>query len=226
MDYADKVARAVKQAFTPLKNPERALGAQAYMKDIAPFLGISAPERRAALKPIFKANLPSASDELGRAARTLMALREREYSYAAFDLIQTYIWVADRTFLKRHCQDLIVTKSWWDTVDGLGTAAVSPLTLRYPSKSLMETWAKSPNIWLVRAAIQHQRGRRKETEVDFVLSLCARHADSREFFITKAVGWALRDIAAFNKPAVRDYLNTFPQLDRVAVREAERGLNR
>lgn len=226
MDFPEKVVREVKRAFAPLKNPERAIGAQAYMKDVAPFLGIAAPQRRAALKPIFRTLVPESSDALGHAAHNLMALREREYSYAAYDLVQTHINVADRHFLKRHCQQLIITKSWWDTVDGLGTAAVSPLTIRFPSKSLIDTWIESPNIWLVRAAIQHQRGRRKNTEVEYVLSLCARQSESHEFFITKAVGWALRDIAAFNKTAVRNYLRDFPELDRVAVREAERGLHR
>lgn len=226
MTFDDRIVREVRKALKPLADPVRAAGAQAYMKNIAPFLGVATPERRAAIKPIYKSLVPADSNELGHAARALMNLREREYSYAAYDLIQFHIAVADRNFLADHVEDLLTTKSWWDTVDGLGSAAVSPLTVKYPNKRLIERWIKSPDKWLVRAAIQHQRGRRTDTDVDYVLELCARHSDSREFFITKAVGWALRDIAAFNKPAVRTYLKRFPHLDRVAVREAERGLNR
>ena len=226
MTYEARIVREVRKALTPLSDPVRAAGAQAYMKDIAPFLGVGAPERRAAIKPIFKSLVPATSNELGDAARALMKLREREYAYAACDLIQFHVRSADKNFLADHVEDLLTTKSWWDTVDGFGSAAVSPLTVTFPNKRLIERWIKSPNKWLVRAAIQHQRGRRSDTDVDYVLELCSRHADSREFFITKAVGWALRDIAAFNKPAVRSYLRAFPQLDRVSVREAERGLNR
>ena len=226
MTYEATVAREVRKALKPLSDPVRAAGAQAYMKNISPFLGLTSPERRAAVKPIFTAHTPSDSDELGKAARALMAMKEREYAYVASDLIAFHLKVANKTFLANHVEDLLTTKSWWDTVDSIGSAAVSPLTVKYPNKPLIERWIKSPDKWLVRAAIQHQRGRRTETDVDYVLELCARYADSREFFITKAVGWALRDIASFNKPAVRDYLKHYPQLDRVSVREAERGLNR
>lgn len=196
------------------------------MKNISPFLGVTTPDRRAALKPIFRAHVPPSSHELGLAARALMDMREREFSYAAYDLIQMHVKVANKDFLADHVEDLLLTKSWWDTVDGLGTAAVSPLTITYPNKRLIKRWISHPNKWLVRAAIQHQRGRRDDADVDYVLKLCSRHADSHEFFITKAVGWALRDITAFNKPAVRSYLRDHPDLDRVAVREALRGLNR
>ena len=226
MTYANHITREVRNALTPLADPVRAAGAQAYMKNISPFLGVATPDRRAALKPIYRAHVPSSSDELGQAARALMNLREREFSYAAYDLIQMHVKVADREFLSAHVEDLLLTKSWWDTVDGLGTTAVSPLTITYPNKKLIERWIRHPNKWLVRAAIQHQRGRRTDTDVDYVLELCDRHADSHEFFITKTVGWALRDITAFNKPAVRAYLKAHPDLDRVAVREALRGLNR
>ena len=82
------------------------------------------------------------------------------------------------------------------------------------------------NIWLNRAAIQHQRGRKFETDVKLVLKYCDDHASSDEFFIVKAIGWALRDIAKINPKAVRDFLKAHPDLGRVAVREAERGLAR
>lgn len=226
MSYTSLITREVRKALTPLADPIRAKGAQAYMKDISPFLGITTPERRAALKPIYRAYVPHTSQDLGLAARALMNLREREFSYAAYDLIQMHVKIADKNFLSEHVEDLLLTKSWWDTVDGLGTAAVSPLTITYPNKKLIERWIRHPNKWLVRAAIQHQRGRRSDTDVEYVLELCSLHADSHEFFITKAVGWALRDITAFDKPAVRKYLKEHPNLDRVAVREAQRGLNR
>ena len=205
---------------------KRAVGAQAYMKDIAPFIGVATPERRALVKKIAKTMKVPTSKELGLAARALWREDEREFQYCANDLIDIYWKVCDKDFLGEYVEKLIVTKSWWDTVDGLGSVAISPLTDKYGCEDLIEAWNRSPNMWLNRAAIQHQRGRRFETDVKLVLQYCDDHSDSKEFFIVKAIGWALRDISAINPRAVRDFLKAHPDLGRVAVREAERGLNR
>jgi 3-methyladenine DNA glycosylase AlkD len=111
-------------------------------------------------------------------------------------------------------------------VDSLGSVAISPLTDKYGCEKLMDKWNKSSNIWLNRAAIQHQRGRKYETDVKLILGYCHDHSDSQEFFIVKAIGWALRDVSKIDPRAVRDFLKSHPDLGRVAVREAERGLGR
>jgi 3-methyladenine DNA glycosylase AlkD len=90
----------------------------------------------------------------------------------------------------------------------------------------MEKWNNSDNIWLNRAAIQHQRGRKYETDVKLVLRYCDDHSESTEFFIVKAIGWALRDLVRIDPGAVQKFLKEHPDLGRVAVREAERGLSR
>jgi 3-methyladenine DNA glycosylase AlkD len=108
----------------------------------------------------------------------------------------------------------------------LGSTAVSPLCWRYDAREIVLAWSESPNLWLNRAAIQHQRGWKSETEVEFVLSLCAAHAARREFFVAKAIGWALRDLSRLDPRAVRRFLVAHPELSLVAVREARRGLER
>jgi 3-methyladenine DNA glycosylase AlkD len=100
------------------------------------------------------------------------------------------------------------------------------LSDKFGCDKLIESWNKSSNLWLNRAAIQHQRGRKFETDVKLVLRYCDDHSESTEFFIVKAIGWALRDIAPINPSAVRRFLKEHPNLGRVAVREAERGLGR
>lgn len=222
----DDVVHRIDHALRPLADPKRAIGARAYMKDVAEFLGAATPQRRAAVRAICKSLPEPTSDKLGKTALKLYAKPEREFAYAANDLIDFFSDCANAHFLEKYIEQLLTTKSWWDTVDGLGSVAVCPLTVKFPNKKLIEKWNRSDNLWLVRAAIQHQRGRHQKTNVSYVLKLCSRHADSREFFITKAVGWALRDIAAFDKPAVRQYLRDYPQLHAVAVREAKRGLDR
>jgi 3-methyladenine DNA glycosylase AlkD len=155
-----------------------------------------------------------------------MNQREREYHYAAYDLIDKYIAQCDEYFLGYFVEDLLTTTPWWDTVDGLGSTAVSPLCWRYDASELVLGWSASQNMWLNRAAIQHQRGWKNNTDIPFVLSICDAHSSNREFFIAKAIGWALRDIARLDPQAVRLFLKDHSSLSMVAVREALRGLGR
>jgi 3-methyladenine DNA glycosylase AlkD len=226
MPFPSKFIKKLEPELRSMSDRKRAIGAQAYMKDIAPFIGVATPKRRALVKQIAKSMPAPTSEELGLTARKLWKLDEREFQYAANDLIGIHWKVADKKFLADHVEDLIITKSWWDTVDGLGSVAVSPLTDKYGCEKLIASWNKSENMWLNRAAIQHQRGRRFETDVKLVLQYCDDHSDSKEFFMVKAIGWALRDICAINPRAVREFLKEHPDLGRVAVREAERGLGR
>jgi len=226
MTFASDFVAQIKFPLFELEDRERAIGAEAYMKEIAPFIGVATPERRALVKKIAKGMRIPTSAELGTTARKLWKLEEREFQYVANDLIDIHIAVADKSFLAEHVEHLIVSKSWWDTVDGLGSVAVSPLTDKFGCAKLIDKWNESSNMWLNRAAIQHQRGRKFETDVKLILGYCDDHSDSNEFFIVKAIGWALRDIAKINPKAVRDFLKAHPDLGRVAVREAERGLAR
>lgn len=226
MSFASNFVGALSPALRALHDKKRAIGAQMYMKDIAPFIGVATPERRALVKKIAKTMPTPSSEELGKTARALWKLDEREFQYCANDLIGIHWKAADGQFLAAHVEHLIITKSWWDTVDGLGSVAISPLTDKYGCEELIESWNKSSNMWLNRAAIQHQRGRKFETDNQLILRYCHEHSESKEFFIVKAIGWALRDMAAVSPRSVRQFLSEHPHLGRVAVREAERGLSR
>ena len=182
------------------------------------------PHRRAALRDAWR-DLPApTSDELGRAAVELMAQPERELHYAAYDLIDRYRTVADDRFCPDHVERLLTTKPWWDTVDGLVSAAVSPLCRRFDHHDLIDRWSASGDRWLVRAAIDHQRGWKDATDTARVLDLCDQHWAESEFFIAKAIGWALRDLARLDPGAVMAFLAAHPERNTVAEREARRGL--
>jgi 3-methyladenine DNA glycosylase AlkD len=220
--FKAQVLSEVQGRLPALGDKKVAFGAQAYMKDIAPFLGVKTPERRKLFKEIFKELPMPTSKELGETSRALWKLREREYHYAACDLIDFFIESADKNFLKDHVEYLITQKSWWDTVDTLGSVAISPLTIKYPSISLVRSWNKSSNMWLNRAAIQHQRGRKTNTDIPLLLEFLDTHAGESEFFIAKAIGWALRDLSRVNNTEVKKFLEAHPELNRVAVREAQK----
>jgi 3-methyladenine DNA glycosylase AlkD len=230
--YADGVKRTwpaqivmlTRRALIPLANDHQAPIMASYMKHVAPYLGIPTPPLRQALRAAWRELSAPTSDELGDACVLLMNQREREYHYAASNLIETYRASTDETFLVEYVEDLLTTKPWWDTVDSLGSTTVSPLCWRYDASELVLRWSRSPNLWLNRAAIQHQRGWKGNTDIEFVHSICDAHAQSREFFVAKAIGWALRDLARLDPPAVRAFLLQHPQLSPIAVREARRGL--
>jgi 3-methyladenine DNA glycosylase AlkD len=100
------------------------------------------------------------------------------------------------------------------------------LCRRFDATAIIDDWSESENRWLIRAAIGHQRGWKKETDINYVFAICHRHWHDKEFFVAKAIGWALRDITSFDAKAVRSFLNDHPARNSVAQREAERGLQR
>lgn len=225
MNAVDAWVTTTQEALLPLADPARAASMCAYMKDVAPFLGISTPERRTTLRTAWRSLPPLADGQVPDLAVALWSLPEREYQYAACDLLAREQKRLHSTVLADPIESLLTSRPWWDTVDSLGTAVVSPLTARDAALAgLMQQWSDSTDRWLVRAAIQHQRGRGAQTDVDLLLRMCDQHARQREFFIAKAIGWALRDLARWNPEAVRGFLDAHPDLGRVASREAERGL--
>ena len=222
MGFQSYILKEVTAGFSSNANATEAAGMEAYMKGVAPYFGIKTPLRREILKPIYKSAPIPTSDQLGRTARALWKLPEREFQYAAIGMLDHFNKCLEKDFVKEHCEYLLTHKPWWDTVDGLGSAVISPLTLKYNLLPLMRQWNKSGNIWLMRAAIQHQRGRKSETDIPLLLKFCHDHADDHTFWIAKAIGWALRDLAYFDRPSVTKFLSEHPNLDRVAVREALR----
>lgn len=220
-------AEATRQALQPLADPHEAVGMQRYMKDIAPYLGIRSAPRRAAVKAAWKA-LP-ALDESGLAqfAQEMWRQPEREYQYAACDALDWYRGDLSAEFLHAPVRQLVSTKPWWDTVDSLGSAIITPLVIRHPELvDTMWEWLESGDIWLARAAIQHQRGKRDETDLHLLFAMCEVHIEDREFWLAKAIGWALRDVSAYWPADVQAFVDRHPAIAPVARREAQRGIDR
>jgi len=218
---------ATTQALTPLADPAAAIGMKQYMKDVAPYLGIPTPARRTALRSAWKP-LPALDQRnLGRFAKAMWQLPEREYQYAAIDAIDRYRGELSPAFLINPVKTLVTTKPWWDTVDSLGSAAITPLVINHPElTATMWEWLRSGNVWLARAAIQHQRGKKDETDLQLLFDMCEVHITDREFWIAKAIGWALRDASAIWPQDVQAFIDRHPDIAPVARREAQRGIDR
>lgn len=213
-------------ALTPLADADHAASERAYMKDVAPFLGMYTKDRRAAQRAAWKPLPRLGAADVASVAERLWDMPEREYQYAACDLLFSRRRDLAPALIRDPIEQFVTTKPWWDTVDALG-ATITPLVRRDPTLvDLMWTWLRSGDRWLTRAAIGHQRGLRAETDVPRLLAMCDEVAGDREFFVAKAVGWALRDLTAWDPASVQSFVDEHPDLPRVARREAERGLAR
>ncbi len=227
MQWWQEAVQRTRDSFEPLADPQRAPAMAAYMKQVAPYLGISTPARRRAQRAAWEGLTTPAPEQVLRAAAALAGLAEREYHYAAIELLGRHLPSIDPSALAEPIRELVVLRPWWDTVDMFGSAVINPLVARHPELvAVMWDWNRSDDPWLVRASIQHQRGRGAQTDSDRVIAMCAPHAADRRFFVAKAVGWALRDLTRIDPVSVRGFLADHPDLPAVSRREAERGLAR
>jgi 3-methyladenine DNA glycosylase AlkD len=222
---ADELLDRLVRAYAAAREPERAGPAAAYMRNQFPFLGIPAPTQRALSRSV-TAGLPAPTEEdLGAVSLACWALDQREYQYFACDWLRTHVGVPGPGFLTT-VRTLIMTKSWWDTVDALATRVVGGLVRRHPGLvGEMDAWSVDQNLWLVRTAILHQLHYGAETDTERLFGYCARQAGHRDFFVRKAIGWALRQYARTDPDAVRAFLSAHrDHLSPLSLREAARHL--
>ncbi|MFI1987907.1 DNA alkylation repair protein [Actinoplanes sp. NPDC020271] len=211
--------------FQAARDPARAPAMAAYMRDQFPFLGLSAPARRSAARAAL-AGLPRPAEaELAEIARACWARDEREFQQFACDYLVANVTVPGPGFLDVTAE-LITTKSWWDTVDPLATRFVGGLVRRHPELvARMDEWSASTDLWLVRTAILHQLHYGSGTDVTRLFAYCTRNTSHQDFFVRKAIGWALRHHARTDPEAVRAYLTAHAaDLSPLSMREAAKHL--
>jgi 3-methyladenine DNA glycosylase AlkD len=224
-DLAGILMERLTDAFESGRDPVRAVGAAAYMRDQFPFLGLTAPVRRSLTRAAL-AGLPKpAEDDLREVALTCWARDEREFQLFAVDYLIKHGGVLTPGFLAT-LAELITRKSWWDTVDLLATRSVGGLVSRHPVLvARMDEWSREDNLWLVRTAILHQLNYGAETDTARLFGYCAAQAGHRDFFVRKAIGWALRQFARTDPEAVRAFLSEQEgRLSPLSVREAAKHL--
>jgi 3-methyladenine DNA glycosylase AlkD len=192
--------------FQKHRNAENAEPMKKYMRNQYEFLGIKSPERQSLLKQFVKENGMPPKNEMEQLIRDLWELPEREYQVNAFYFLEKM-----KPFEKKDInmlEDLITTKSWWDTVDGLATQVCGRYFKEHPDQIIPITgrWIDSTNIWLQRTAILFQLKYKTETDVDLLFTYILKGKDSDEFFIQKAIGWALREYSKTDAEAVIHFI--------------------
>ena len=192
-----------------------------YMQDKFRFLGV----RGATRTEIYKKYFPDA-----RKTKTIdwdfvescWNKEEREFQY-----VVVYYLKAMKKFLKREdiskLKYLIVTKSWWDTVDLLAKV-IGSLVIRIEGyDKIMLEWSKDSNIWLRRVAILYQLSLKDKVDEIILDKILVNNLGDNEFFINKAVGWALRDYSKFNPEWVREFIKkNKDNMANLSIREASK----
>jgi 3-methyladenine DNA glycosylase AlkD len=197
-----------------------------YMRDQFEYLGIKGPEMGSLLKQhIRQHGLPPLAD-LNGTLRDLWALPQREFQYAATSLLEKFELQLPPEFIET-LEYLLVTKSWWDTVDAISTGTVGVHFKRYPRvrNKYLAKWRKSKNFWLRRSAILFQLGYKKDTDFELLRDIIRENLGSKEFFINRAIGWALRQYTRIDPQGVRQFVAETP-LNPLSAREALKWLDK
>lgn len=201
-------------------NPEIAKPMAKYMKNHFQFLGLKSPVRRDLQKQFFKTNgLPPIAD-LEKIINELWNKSEREYHYFAMDLLDKMKNKLPEDTIKLY-EYLIVTKSWWDTVDMIAAKLIGNHISKYKElESLTESWSTHEDMWLRRTALLYQLKYKSNTDTKKLSKYIVQNLGSNQFFINKAIGWALREYSKTNPQFVIDFVNQHPPLSNLSKKEA------
>jgi 3-methyladenine DNA glycosylase AlkD len=213
----------LQEAFALHEDAENAKAMQAYMKGHFPFFGINATPRRQLLAQFLKENgMPTPFDP--EVLRSLWNAPQREFHHSAVDIMEKQIRSIKESDLSL-IEEFIVTNSWWDTVDGLSSWICGPYFLKFPEHKteITDQWAVHDNMWLRRASIIFQLAYKEKTDTELLFRHIRLNLGSKEFFINKAIGWALREYAKTDADAVKQFVSQ-TELHSLSKREALRRL--
>jgi len=194
----------LEKAFQENSHPENAVAMGNYMKNHFSFYGVKTEKRRMIFKAVWKDNQVEISEKARNIAIELFSKNQRELHYCGIEILmkelkKNYI-IEDVSLI----EFLIVTNSWWDSVDVISKYILGEYLMQFPEETekVIQRFSDSDNMWLNRSAILFQLGYKQKTNADLLFVLCQKYSDSNEFFIRKAIGWALREYAKTNPSAV------------------------
>ncbi len=194
---------------------------EAYMKHKFEFYGIKSPDRKGLLKDILNQNKDEVANNCRDIVIKLYKLPQREFHYSAMELMDKFLkkkYLSEDIKLIEH---LIITYSHWDSVDFIAKHILGNYLLIHQDKTedVISNFSNSDDMWLNRSAILFQLGRKDTTNQYTLFRACKKHTKSKEFFIQKAIGWALREYAKTNPHAVKQFVTT-NKLAPLSTREA------
>lgn len=209
----------IKKIFEQKEDKENAISMSKYMRNLFKFYGLPTPKRRAIYKDFIKEEKRLKQvdwDFLDKCYED----EHREFQYLVCDYLITmnkFLKYEDVPKIKKY----IKIKQWWDTIDFFDKVIGEIGTRDNRVNELMLKWSVDNDFWLRRIAIDHQLCRKENTDTELLEKILVNNFGSNEFFINKAIGWALRDYSKTDPEWVKDFINKYE--DRMAglsVKEA------
>ena len=212
-------------------DPARAPLMQAYMKSEMPYYGLSSQRMRLVCRSVFAGvDFPSADGWRRAVLAIWRQASHREERYAAIELTESKRFTRFQTMAALPMyEEMIVTGAWWDYVDALATHRLGFLLRRYPAAMgrKMLAWSRSKDMWKRRASILCQIQFKKDTDLELLYSCIEPSLASHEFFLRKAIGWALRQYAWTDPKEVRRYVaSRETALSNLSKREALKNVHK
>jgi 3-methyladenine DNA glycosylase AlkD len=213
-------------AFVENGNPENAVPMAKYMRNHFSFFGIKTEERRRIFKTIWKEHVNEVDQNARAIALQLYAKPQRELQYCGIEILIKQLKGNYKKDDIQLIEKLIITNSWWDSVDTIAKFILGDYLLEYPSETpkVIERFSNADNMWLNRSAILFQLGYKAKTNFDLLQYECEKHKNSNAFFIQKAIGWALREYAKINPEAVKKFV-TSTNLKSLSKKEALKNIH-
>lgn len=224
MDEGDGLAHAVRAGLAGLADPAKAAPMRRYMKSEMPFRGVPKPARRLLTRKLFTEHpLPDRESFVSATLRLWREAEFREERYVAIDLTgdRRHTRWQDATLLPLY-DELIVTGAWWDYVDEVAIHRVGPLLRTDPDTltPVIRRWANDDDRWRRRSAVICQVGSKKDTDIGLLAATVEATLGDRDFFLRKAIGWALRDYSKTDPGWVSAFVAAHAGLSPLSTREA------
>ncbi|MGI9578995.1 MAG: DNA alkylation repair protein [Microthrixaceae bacterium] len=209
----------LRDALEVVADPQAVPQMQRYMKDQFLYLGCTSGVRREAQKDFVVELRAEGPEACLDGADALWAEPEREFQYVGCDLLRKVGPKLGIDSLER-LEVLVATKSWWDTVDSLAKVVGSVVTTHPELAPVLDDWVVDDDMWVARAAILHQLSWKDRARPDVVFRYCEAQMDHTDFFVRKAIGWALRDLARSYPEEVWAFVDSHPEMSGLSRREA------
>jgi 3-methyladenine DNA glycosylase AlkD len=212
--------KAIEESFAVYANEQQGKKMQQYLKTPYTCLGVPTAIRRKITKEVIKDIPIKTLPNLIGIVDSLWNTTTRDYHYTAITVFGYYKKLWDKACIV-WLEKCIVEHSWWDTVDHVGSECIGTYFKKFPTQIIPITaaWNKSNNIWLQRSSIMFQKSFKANTNTALLQQYILQHANSKEFFVQKAIGWSLREYAKVNANWVLQFVHTHT-LPNLSKREA------
>jgi 3-methyladenine DNA glycosylase AlkD len=204
---SDELARYVTAQLKRLADPAKAPAMAAYMRTAQPFFGVPTPVRVAMLKQMVARFAPTDQKSYARSVLALWKLPHREEQYCAIAFARRYAQFITPASLPLY-ERMIREGAWWDFVDEIAANLVGAVygNFRAQTRPIIERWIDDEHMWIRRSAILSHLKHKHQTDAAQLFEQCLKRAHESDFFIRKAIGWALREYSKTDPRAVRAFL--------------------